>query len=194
MALDLQIIADLKRQTPKVLRNEMQKRGRTAFQKIKNKMIAEFLNHPVTIEIKQGINAKNISGTLGGATNLYSFIGFDDSAGDPTKSIEDVLQQTNFEFATLKRNSIEFSIYMPDAKDVFDATPMPWAKGRSWAKGIVTSVGQQKRKRRWSSIISMGTVITTVCQTRWCYAVIVMGEHKTSRLKIRATIVIYSNL
>ena len=106
MALDLQIIADLKRQTPKVLRNEMQKRGRTAFQKIKNKMIAEFLNHPVTIEIKQGINAKNISGTLGGATNLYSFIGFDDSAGDPTKSIEDVLQEANFEFSTIKRNSI----------------------------------------------------------------------------------------
>ena len=159
MALDLQIIADLKRQTPKVLRNEMQKRGRTAFQKIKNKMIAEFLNHPVTIEIKQGINAKNISGTLGGATNLYSFIGFDDSAGDPTKSIEDVLQEANFEFSTIKRNSIEFSIYMPDAKDVFDATPMPWASGRSWAKGIETGIsglGYYLKVRRDSSRSGLG--------------------------------------
>ena len=39
-------------------------------------MIAKFLNHPVTIEIKGGIDASNISGTLSGITNLYSFIGF----------------------------------------------------------------------------------------------------------------------
>ena len=103
-------------------------------------MIAEFLNHPVTIEIKQGVDAKNISGTLGGSTNLYSFIGFEDSTEDPTKSIENILQETNFEFATIKGNSIEFSIYIPDAKDVFDATPMPWATGRSWAKGIETGI------------------------------------------------------
>lgn len=140
MALDLKIVADLKKQAPRILRNEIQKRGKAAFQKIKNQMIAEFLNHPVTIEIKQGVDAKNISGTLGGSTNLYSFIGFDDTTKDPTKSIENILQETNFEFATLKGNSIEFSIYIPDAKDVFDVTPMPWAAGRSWAKGIETGI------------------------------------------------------
>lgn len=140
MALDRQIIASLKRQAPKIVRAEVQKLGRAAFQKIKNKMIADFLNHPVTIEIKQGINSQNISETLGGATNLYSFIGFNSSSEDPTKDIENILQQTNFEFAKIMNNSIEFSIYIPDAKDVFDATPMPWAPGRSWAKGIETGI------------------------------------------------------
>jgi len=140
MALDRQIIASLKRQTPKIVRSEVQKLGRAAFQKIKNKMIADFLNHPVTIEIKQGINSQNISETLGGATNLYSFIGFNSSSEDPTKDIENILQQTNFEFAKIMNNSIEFSIYIPNAKDVFDATPMPWAPGRSWAKGIETGI------------------------------------------------------
>lgn len=140
MALDLKIISSLEKQTPKILRNEIQKRGRVAFQRIKNQMIADFLNHPVTIEIKQGAGAQNISGTLGGATSLYSFIGFDESLGDPTQQIENILQETNFEFATIKGKSIEFSIYIPDPKDVFDATPMPWASGRSWAKGIETGI------------------------------------------------------
>lgn len=140
MALDLKIVASLKKQAPKILRNEIQKRGRVAFQRIKNQMIVDFLNHPVTIEIKQGVESQNTSGTLGGATNLYSFIGFDNSSEDPTKNIENVLQETNFEFATIKGDSIEFSIYIPDAKDVFDVTPMPWAKGRSWAKGIETGI------------------------------------------------------
>ena len=140
MALNPQIIASLKRQTPKIARVEVQKQGKAAFQKIKNRMIAEFLNHPVTREIKQGVGSENISGTLGGATNLFSFIGFNSGSQDPTKAIENILQRTNFEFATAKVNSVEFSIYIPDPKDVFDVTPMPWAPGRSWAKGIESGI------------------------------------------------------
>ena len=140
MALNPQIIASLKRQTPKIARVEVQKQGKAAFQKIKNRMIAEFLNHPVTREIKQGVGSENISGTLGGATNLFSFIGFNSGSQDPTKAIENILQQTNFEFAIAKVNSVEFSIYIPDPKDVFDVTPMPWAPGRSWAKGIESGI------------------------------------------------------
>ena len=40
-------------------------------------MIKEFLQLPVTQELMQGPNAPNISGTLGGVTNLFAFIGFD---------------------------------------------------------------------------------------------------------------------
>ena len=76
MALDRNITASLIRQSPKIARVQVQKQGKAAFQKIKNRMIAEFLNHPVTVELKQGIDASNISGTLGGVTNLFSFIGF----------------------------------------------------------------------------------------------------------------------
>ena len=58
--------------------------------------------------------------------------------------------------------------------------------------GTATSVGQQKKKRQWSSIISMGTGTTIVCQTRWCYAVIVTGGHKTSGVKTKEGATIYS--
>lgn len=159
MALNPQIVASLKRQTPKIARVQVQKQGKAAFQKIKNRMIAEFLNHPVTVEIKQGINAQNISGTLDGATNLFSFIGFDANATDPTKAIENILQQTRFEFAVAKVNSVDFSIYIPDPKDVFDVSPMPWAPGRSWAKGIesgISGLGYYLKVSRDSSRSGLG--------------------------------------
>ena len=159
MALNPQIVASLKRQTPKIARVQVQKQGKAAFQKIKNRMIAEFLNHPVTVEIKQGISAQNISGTLDGATNLFSFIGFDANTTDPTKAIENILQQTRFEFAVAKVNSVDFSIYIPDPKDVFDVTPMPWAPGRSWAKGIesgISGLGYYLKVSRDSSRSGLG--------------------------------------
>lgn len=139
MALDRNITTSLISQSPKIARVQVQKQGKAAFQKIKNKMIVEFLNHPVTRELKEGIDASNISGTLGGATNLFSFIGFN-SDSDPTKDIENVLQTARFESAKARLKTIELSIYIPDAKDVFNATPMPWAPGRSWAKGIESGI------------------------------------------------------
>lgn len=102
-------------------------------------MIAEFLNHPVTIEIKEGIGAKNLSGTLDGVTNLFSFIGFDRSS-NPTDQIEDMLYRTNFKFDRYTSKEIIYSVYIPDAKEIFAVTPIPWATGRSWAKGIETGI------------------------------------------------------
>ena len=102
-------------------------------------MIAEFLNHPVTLEIKGGTSSNNISGTLGGATNLFSFIGFE-SGSDPTDAIEKILSSTNFRFTRTTKNSVEFEIDIPEAAEIFAATPMPWAPGRSWAKGIETGI------------------------------------------------------
>ncbi|MCP4923918.1 MAG: hypothetical protein GY915_07830, partial [bacterium] len=67
----------LKRQVPKALRRDLEKEAKRKFKRIKAEMIKEFLSHPVTQEILEGPNAPNISGTLGGATNLFAFIGFD---------------------------------------------------------------------------------------------------------------------
>ena len=52
MDLDPNIISNLSKQVPKIARPQVEKQFRAAFQKVKNEMIAEFLNHPVTIEIK----------------------------------------------------------------------------------------------------------------------------------------------
>jgi hypothetical protein len=139
MILTSSNISQINSQVPKLARGQVQKQFASAFQKVKNKMIAEFLNHPVTLEIKGGISSSNISGTLGGATNLFSFIGFD-SGSDPIDPIEKLLYSTNFRFTRTTRNSVEFEIDIPEAAEIFSVTPMPWAPGRSWAKGIETGI------------------------------------------------------
>ena len=139
MILTSSNISQINRQVPKLARGQVQKQLTPAFQKLKNKIIAEFLNHPVTLEIKGGTSSGNISGTLGGATNLFSFIGFE-SGSDPTSAIEKVLYSTNFRFTRTTANSVEFEIDIPDAAEIFAVTPMPWAPGRSWAKGIETGI------------------------------------------------------
>jgi hypothetical protein len=110
------------------------------FNKIKNEFIEEFMNHPITQEIQGGISATNSSGTLGGITNLYSFIGFDEGT-DPIKPIEELLKKSNYRILFNNR-SVEATVIfdIPTAAQIFEITPMPWATGRSWARGIETGI------------------------------------------------------
>jgi hypothetical protein len=158
-SLQIELDAELDKNLALESRVEVRKFFQKAFQKKKNQMIAEFLNHPVTIEIKGGINASNISGTLGGGSgNLFSFIGF--NAGDePIEPILRLLESTTFDYVNASKKRINYRINLPTAKDVFRATPMPWATGRSWAKGIETGIsglGYYLRKQTDSSRSGLG--------------------------------------
>jgi hypothetical protein len=106
-----------------------------AFNKIKKEMIQEFLNHPVTVEIKAGPDAENISGTLGGYGNLFSFIGFEEG-GSPTDPIEGLLNLSRIEYSRQTKNGFIMKILLPSKQEIFGETPLPWARGRSWAEGI----------------------------------------------------------
>lgn len=110
------------------------------FEKIKEDIIKEFDNHPVTVEISGGISSENISRTLSGITNLYSFIGFEEG-DDPIQPIRELLLKSSFRImpsTSIGMSKLAFEI--PTAKDIFAVTPMPWAEGRSWAKGIETGI------------------------------------------------------
>ena len=90
-------------------------------------------------EIDGGITAYNISETLNGITNLYSFIGF--NSGDrPLEPIKQELQKIKLRYNIASRGEITFTIDFPTAKDIFRVTPLPWATGRSWAQGIETGI------------------------------------------------------
>jgi hypothetical protein len=104
-------------------------------EKIKQEIIEEFENHPVTQEINGGIAASNISNTLDGVTNLYSFIGFE-SGDNPLNPIREELKKINLKHTTNSKGELVFSVEFPTAKDIFKVTPMPWATGRSWSQGI----------------------------------------------------------
>lgn len=135
MALTQSTTQSLKNQLPKLVQSQARNIVRRAFEKLKTKMIAEFQAHPVTREIEGGINASNVSGTLGGITNLYSFIGFN-AGSNPIDPIEDLLLRTDIRFVKINKQTIEFEVTLPEAQEIFKATPLPWAPGRSWAKGI----------------------------------------------------------
>lgn len=107
--------------------------------KIQIEMIQEFEQHPISKEIDGGITAYNISETLNGITNLYSFIGF--NSGDrPLEPIKQELQKIKLRYNIASRGEITFTIDFPTVKDIFRVTPLPWATGRSWAQGIETGI------------------------------------------------------
>lgn len=108
-------------------------------EKIKEEIIQEFEEHPISKEIEGGITAFNISNTLNGITNLYSFIGFE--AGDnPLDPIRIELQKIKLKYNVNSKGDLVFTIDFPNAKDIFNVTPMPWATGRSWAQGIENGI------------------------------------------------------
>jgi hypothetical protein len=118
---------------------------RSEFQKVKNKLIRTFSQHLVTKEIESGIGASNISGTLAGRGNLFSFIGFEPS-DKPTRVIHDKLNEISIASTVISKNGMSrTTVLFPNAEEIFSATPMPWAQGRSWAKGIeegISNLGQ----------------------------------------------------
>ena len=136
--LPLDVQQALQRQAPKELRRDFEKETKDKFKKIKNELIKEFLSDPVTIEILQGSSGTNISGTLGGVSNLFAFIGFN-SGEQPISPILQSLEniQITYNKEIRKRGiGVEFDVSMPTAQDIFAITPLPWASGRSWAEGI----------------------------------------------------------
>ena len=136
--IPLDVRQAIQRQAPKQLRRDAEKIIRDKFKKIKNELIKEFLSDPVTIEILQGASGSNISGTLGGISNLFAFIGFD-SGEQPISPILQSLENIQITYNKEIRKKgigLEFNISLPTAQDIFAITPLPWASGRSWAEGI----------------------------------------------------------
>ena len=112
------------------------------FEIAKNLLLSEFDNHPVTREIKAGPLSENISNTLGGRGNLFTFLGFE-SGSDPIFDLRDtivrelVIKEQLESQGSVRANSIYYRsvVYFPFS-EIRQATPMPWEAGLSWALGI----------------------------------------------------------
>lgn len=134
---DVQQIIDA--QVPKVLKREFNDAFNERFVALKEQMIQEFLTHPVTVEIQAGPTARNSSGTLGGVSNLFAFIGFEVET-DPIAPILEELNKTSYRPSKPIASGQQFTVQLPSAQNIFSITPMPWANGRSWAKGIESGI------------------------------------------------------
>jgi hypothetical protein len=127
-------------------------------------MLEEFRNHPITVEIKAGPDAQNTSGTLNGYGNLFSFIGFDEG-DNPTDPIEGLLSLSRIEYSRETKEGFLMKIYLPSKQEIFLETPMPWAKGRSWAEGIekgISGFGRYLNKDSINSRSGTGIEVDSV--------------------------------
>jgi hypothetical protein len=142
MANEIKISRELRKKMQtaalKVIKQKSGKDIEKTAQKIKEQLIAEFLAHPVTKELLEKNTAQNYSQTLVGYGNLYSFIGFD-YPEDPIAPIIDLLNAIKIDLR-LNGNNLFLYVKMPTPEDVWVVTPMPWADGRSWAKGIESGI------------------------------------------------------
>jgi hypothetical protein len=132
--------------------------SREVFNSAKNDFFQEFESHPVTREVESGADGANLSGTLNGYGNLFSFIGFN-SASEPIAHLRSVLKSmmrlSKIKVRRGSNSSVSFDISMPDMKVITSATPMPWESGRSWVRGIERGISgfgyyMSTRSRRFS--------------------------------------------
>jgi hypothetical protein len=129
------VIKNIERKAQKVKKKDFQNVFKKRFKETKAEMLQEFLSHPVTVELLGGNSSSNISGTLGGQSNLFAFIGFN-ATDKPVDQILKILEQTSFKDTGESNAGRKFTVLLPTQEEIFLATPMPWAAGRSWASGI----------------------------------------------------------
>jgi hypothetical protein len=164
LPLDVQNV--LNKQLGKVVRRDFESEAKKRFELIKKELINEFLNHPVTLELLAGASGSNISNTLNGTSNLFSFIGFD-SSYDPIQPILSILNSIQITYGGEINMGNKFIVNMPTAEDIFAVTPMPWASGRSWAKGIERGIsGLGFLLRKTSSKSRSGQAIQSSVKVR----------------------------
>lgn len=103
------------------------------FYRAKNAMLRQFNEHPITEEIEAGKNAINLSNTLDGYGNLFSFIGFTQDSR-PIEDLRELLENNVSFRQTVYRNMVfYFRVSVPSREDIEANTEMPWEPGNSWA-------------------------------------------------------------
>jgi len=128
----------------KIFNSELRKNILKKVENSKTALIKEFNLHPVTREIERGVSSQNVSGTLGGYGNLFTFIGFP-FGSTPIHTVREMLRRIKVGRArkstfTQKGVKTEVEIDIPSKEAITAATPMPWEQGRSWLYGIETGI------------------------------------------------------
>lgn len=106
------------------------------FNKAHSKLLYDFSTHDVTMEIKAGNMAANITNTLNGDGNLFTFLGFLDGT-DPTLELEESLKNISLRQTIIRNNSVYFRIdNIPNKAEIKSVTKMTWGGGTSWAYAV----------------------------------------------------------
>ena len=109
---------------------------------LKGVTLKEFDKHPVTRELSQGSAGVNISNTLNGIGNLFSFIGFY-KGQNVIGPVRDMLKSHfNLVGAQGKKKGLKgvqaftYQIDFPSINSFDLGSRMPWESGNNWVVGI----------------------------------------------------------
>jgi len=109
---------------------------------LKGVTLKEFDSHPVTKELMLGPGAPNLSNTLNGIGNLFSFIGFYKS-DNPIGPVRDILKSSLTLIGRQKKRrgsrgikSFSYEISFPSLASFDLVSRMPWESGNSWVVGV----------------------------------------------------------
>ena len=131
-----QLLKDITFKNSRATTMELRKELAPKIEEAQKKLVRDFSSHAVTRELQSGPNAPNISGSLNGYGNLFSFIGFD-SGQNPTDVIQALLSdKMRFKVRAVSSGRFKVTVFVPTKEEVFAITPLPWASGSSWAEGV----------------------------------------------------------
>jgi hypothetical protein len=124
----------------KKLQERMDAAAQKVFDKARSKLINEFDQHPVTQELQGGTSGQNLTDSLGGEANLFTFLGFP-SGTDPTSAVRRYISTViKLRRTSRKRDlTVNYSVNLP-SMDSFNFAKMPWESGNNWVKGIESGV------------------------------------------------------
>ena len=112
--------------------------------KIKQELLEDYNDHPVTKELEAGADSENISQTLNGVGNLTTYIGFQEGS-NPTEPLRDKIKTVtlNPKGRVSKDDSnlsFEFDVIAPSIEEVESVGSLPFEQGNSWIKGIENGI------------------------------------------------------
>ena len=103
------------------------------FERSKKEMLRELDNHPITRDLQNNID----SGTVTRGT-LFGFLGFE-MGEDPVRELRSLLEKNcriRFYKENVKKAVRTYIVTIPTKDDIYAATPLRWAPGRSWVKAV----------------------------------------------------------
>lgn len=122
----------------KSMRTLLEQTVEARVEKSKQEMENDFANHPVTKELDNGPSSSNISKTLGGYGNLFSFIGFT-SQEKPVAQIKKEIEKPvkiKARKSIFSNGRFKVETNIPTQESLEDSGKIPWSTGLSWLKGI----------------------------------------------------------
>ena len=126
------------------IKDQALQQAQNEMSKIKQELLEDYNDHPVTKELEAGADSENISQTLNGIGNLTTYIGFQEGS-NPTEPVRDKLKTVTLnpkgKVSDNDSNlSFEFDVIAPSIEEIESVGSLPFEQGNSWIRGIENGI------------------------------------------------------